>query len=104
VALPLSSQNTVGASPTVLASAPASAAEAGDSVVDGGARMERPTGDVLTASEVSRLLRVNVKTVYENAKAGTIPCVRLGRHFRFSRRAIMARLEQCKSAPSWKGH
>jgi hypothetical protein len=27
--------------------------------------MERPTGDVLTASEVSRLLRVNVKTVYE---------------------------------------
>jgi excisionase family DNA binding protein len=63
--------------------------------------MERLAGDVLTAREVALLLRVNIKTVYESAKVGTIPCVRLGRHFRFSRRAIMARLEQCKSAPRW---
>jgi excisionase family DNA binding protein len=63
--------------------------------------MERLAGDVLTAREVALLLRVNIKTVYESAKTGTIPCVRLGRHFRFSRRAIMARLEQCKSAPRW---
>jgi excisionase family DNA binding protein len=60
--------------------------------------------DVLTAREVARLLRVNIKTVYENAKAGTIPCVQLGRHFRFSRRAIMARLAECKSASRQQGH
>lgn len=60
--------------------------------------------DVLTAHEVARLLRVNIKTVYENAKGGIIPSVRLGRHFRFSRRAIMARLAECKSASRQQGH
>ena len=80
------------------------ASQLGVVVGDDGDRMERLAGDVLTAREVALLLRVNIKTVYESAKTGTIPCVRLGRHFRFSRRAIMARLEQCKSAPSWKGH
>lgn len=60
--------------------------------------------DVLTAQEVAQLLRVNIKTVYENAKAGSIPCIQLGRHFRFSREAIMARLEECKSASRRKEH
>ena len=77
------------------------ASQLGVVVGDDGDRMERLAGDVLTAREVALLLRVNIKTVYESAKTGTIPCVRLGRHFRFSRRAIMARLEQCKSAPRW---
>ena len=54
--------------------------------------------DVLTARDVARLLRVNIKTVYEQARLGTIPCVQLGRSFRFSRRAIVARLGECKSA------
>ncbi len=80
------------------------ASQLGVVVGDDGDRMERLAGDVLTAREVALLLRVNIKTVYESAKTGTIPCVRLGRHFRFSRRAIMARLEQCKSAPRWEGH
>ena len=59
--------------------------------------------DVIVAHETAALLHVNVKTVYEHAKAGTIPCVRLGRHYRFSRRAIMALLGQCKSAPHQEG-
>jgi excisionase family DNA binding protein len=59
--------------------------------------------DVLLAPEVARLLRMNVKTVYELAKAGALPCWRLGRHFRFSRRAIVARLGQCKAAPYREG-
>jgi hypothetical protein len=46
---------------------------------------------------------MNVKTVYELAKAGDLPCWRLGRHFRFSRRAIVARLGQCKAAPYREG-
>ena len=59
--------------------------------------------DVLLAPEVARLLRMNVKTVYELAKAGALPCWRIGRHFRFSRRAIVARLGQCKAAPYREG-
>lgn len=59
--------------------------------------------DVLVAPEVARLLRMNVKTVYELAKAGALPCWRIGRHFRFSRRAIVARFGECKAAPYRKG-
>jgi len=60
----------------------------------GVAGVQRPDADVLVAPEVARLLRMNVKTVYELAKAGDLPCWRLGRHFRFSRRAIVARLRR----------
>lgn len=59
--------------------------------------------EVLLAPEVARLLRMNVKTVYELAKAGDLPCWRLGRHFRFSRRAIVAHLGQCKAASHREG-
>src|SRR6266850_2742123 len=59
--------------------------------------------DVLIAPEVARLLRMNIKTVYELAKAGSLPSWRLGRHFRFSRRVIVARLGQCKAAPCREG-
>lgn len=59
--------------------------------------------DVLIAPEVARLLRMNIKTVYELAKAGSLPSWRLGRHFRFSRRVIVARLGQCKAAPYREG-
>jgi excisionase family DNA binding protein len=59
--------------------------------------------DVLVAPEVARLLRMNVKTVYELAKAGDLPCWRLGRHFRFSMRAIVARLGQCRTASHREG-
>src|SRR5688572_2104907 len=60
-------------------------------------------GDVMTAEEVALFLRMNVKTVYELAKAGNLPCWRLGKHFRFSRRAIVALLAQCKAAPHREG-
>ena len=62
-----------------------------------------PDSDVLVAAEVAQLLRMNVKTVYELARAGELPCWRLGQHFRFSRGAIVARLAECKAAPHRKG-
>jgi excisionase family DNA binding protein len=64
---------------------------------------EAPDDDVLLADEVARLVRMNVKTVYEQAKAGNLPCWRAGRQFRFSRRAVMAHLGQCKAAPYRRG-
>jgi excisionase family DNA binding protein len=60
--------------------------------------------DVLTAQDVALLLRCNLKTVYESARAGTIPCIRLGRSFRFSRQAILSSLGTCKSASRRKEH
>jgi excisionase family DNA binding protein len=64
---------------------------------------EDEIGDVMVAMEVAGLLRVNVKTVYDLAKTGEIPSWRLGRHFRFSRRVLVALLGQCKSASPQKG-
>ena len=63
----------------------------------------RPDSDVLVAPEVARLLRMNVKTVYELARAGELPCWHLGRHFRFSKRAIVSRLGQCRTASHREG-
>lgn len=49
--------------------------------------------DVMMAKEVSRLLGFNVKTIYEAAKRGELPCLKVGREFRFSRKRIMDLLE-----------
>jgi excisionase family DNA binding protein len=46
---------------------------------------------VMTADSVSRVLRVNRKTVYEMVRTRSIPgVVRMGRVLRFSRAALMA--------------
>lgn len=65
--------------------------------------LDGESDDVMIAAEVADLLRMNVKTVYELAKAGDIPCWRLGRHLRFSRRALVAMFAECKSASHRKG-
>ena len=60
-------------------------------------------GDVMVADEVAAFLRMNIKTVYDLARAGYLPCWQLGRQFRFSRRAIVAHLGECKAAPYREG-
>ena len=49
---------------------------------------------VMTASEVATLLRVNVKTVYAAAANQELPCRRIGRRVLFYRPAIVAWLQQ----------
>lgn len=49
--------------------------------------------DILTVAEVARLLRMSANTVYDRAGDGTIPCRRIGRSLRFSRRLIIAWME-----------
>jgi excisionase family DNA binding protein len=44
--------------------------------------------DVLLAADVVRWLRVGLSTVYEWAKAGKIPCLRINGLLRFSRKEI----------------
>jgi excisionase family DNA binding protein len=59
-------------------------------------RRASPEDNVLTADEVAEILRVDRKTVYEFAGRGELPCRRLGRRILFSRRALMAWLENAR--------
>jgi len=51
----------------------------------------------LTAHEVADLLRLPVSTVYELARTGRLPHLRIGRALRFSQQDLEAHLaEQCR--------
>jgi excisionase family DNA binding protein len=52
---------------------------------------------LLTAVDVSELLCVPVSTVYELARTGRLPCLRIGRAVRFSRDDLEAHLS------AWRG-
>jgi excisionase family DNA binding protein len=45
--------------------------------------------DILTASQVARLLQVHPRTVYKLAKQGALPGRKLGGGWRFSKSEIM---------------
>ena len=47
------------------------------------------TTDVLTPSQVAELLQVEEKTVRDLARRGEIPARKIGREWRFSRRAVL---------------
>jgi excisionase family DNA binding protein len=47
-------------------------------------------GDVLTTAEAAQLLRVGESIVRDLAARGDLPGRKLGRHWRFSRRALLA--------------
>jgi PTS system nitrogen regulatory IIA component len=57
--------------------------------------------DILTIEEVADYLRVSVRTVYDWAQKGEIPCGRLGSSWRFRREAVLAWLE--KNIPAFDG-
>jgi excisionase family DNA binding protein len=40
---------------------------------------------LLTAAEAAQLLSVKPSWIYEAVRAGTLPCLRIGRHIRFTR-------------------
>ena len=54
----------------------------------------RATPIALTAQQVSDLLQIPVWTVYEMAKDGRLPGIKIGRHVRFSRKHIEAMFEE----------
>ena len=47
-----------------------------------------PDTQVLTLVEVAALLRVPKSTVYKLAQNGTVPCFKVGKHWRFLLRDI----------------
>jgi PTS system nitrogen regulatory IIA component len=44
--------------------------------------------EVLTVQEVANYLRIDIRTVYRLAKKGEIPCIKIGRQWRFNREDI----------------
>ena len=54
---------------------------------------------LLTAEEVAELLRLPVSTIYDLARTGRLPHLRIGRALRFSRNDLEAHL-----AESCRGH
>jgi excisionase family DNA binding protein len=51
-------------------------------------------GPLLRPEEVAALLSVKTSWVYDAARTGNLPCVRIGRHIRFTRGMLEAWLEQ----------
>lgn len=57
----------------------------------------------MTAGEVAKLLRVNVKTIYEAFAAGDLPAMRIGSRIRFHRDEVLELLRQERVVPNRKG-
>ena len=55
--------------------------------------MTQSPPEVMTIQETSEYLRVPVSSLYKLAQSGKIPCQKVGRHWRFKRRAIEDWLE-----------
>lgn len=49
--------------------------------------IEKP-GDVLTIDELSGYLKIPKSTLYKIVREGSIPCQKVGRHWRFHKGAI----------------
>ncbi|MCR9295209.1 MAG: helix-turn-helix domain-containing protein [bacterium] len=48
---------------------------------------------VLTIDELAEYLKIPKSTLYKLARSGSIPCVKLGKHWRFHRTAVDAWLK-----------
>lgn len=53
--------------------------------------------ELLTASETANILKVSPQAIYLWAKEYRIPCIRLGRTVRFSRRVVQGFLDGSRS-------
>jgi len=56
--------------------------------------MAEPSGDVLTIDELAVYLKVPKSTLYKLVREGSVPCQKVGKHWRFHRDAIDAWLKQ----------
>ena len=50
-------------------------------------------GDVLTIEDLSDYLKISKSTLYKLVREGSIPCQKIGRHWRFRKEAIDRWLE-----------
>lgn len=50
--------------------------------------MAQPAGDVLTIDELARYLKIPKSTLYKLVREGSVPCQKVGKHWRFHKEAI----------------
>lgn len=56
--------------------------------------MAETPGDVLTIDELSAYLKIPKSTLYKLVREGKVPSQKIGRHWRFGRKAIERWLEE----------
>jgi excisionase family DNA binding protein len=67
------------------------------STATSGAPPSLADGPLLRPDEAAHLLAVKTSWIYEAVRAGRVPCIRVGRHIRFTRAMLEAWLaEQAK--------
>lgn len=66
--------------------------------------MEKIKREVFTAEELAKIFGVTRKTIYQNAKQGNIPTIRLGRRLFFPKRAVFQWLKTTKLPSSKVGN
>jgi excisionase family DNA binding protein len=54
---------------------------------------------ILTVNELSEFLKVNVKTLYQWAESGHIPCIKINGCLRFNLDDILNWIKSCKKQP-----
>jgi excisionase family DNA binding protein len=52
---------------------------------------------LLRAEDAARLLSVRTSWIYEAVRAGALPCLRVGRHIRFTRGMLEAWLREART-------
>jgi excisionase family DNA binding protein len=50
--------------------------------------MAEPTGEVLTIEDLSEYLKIPKSTLYKLVREGSVPCQKVGKHWRFHKEAI----------------
>ncbi len=55
--------------------------------------MKKPSSEILTIDELAAYLKVPKSTLYMLAREGKVPSTKVGRHWRFQKRAIDRWLE-----------
>lgn len=56
--------------------------------------MPKSTGEVLTIEELSEYLKIPKSTLYKLVREGSVPCQKVGKHWRFHKEAIDVWLRQ----------
>ena len=56
--------------------------------------MAEPTAEVLTIEELAEYLKIPKSTLYKLVREGSVPCQKVGKHWRFHKEAIDEWLRQ----------
>ena len=65
--------------------------------------MARPVSEVLTIEELSHYLKIPKSTLYKLVREGSLPCQKVGKHWRFHKDAIDRWLQQQRKDANKKG-